>query len=260
MSRVSSRGQELLLPHPKARLSGAFTTFLALAIILHGLAYVSFLKFQHRLIRESTHLTKITLLEELPPPAPEKPKPKPPPPKMKPVVTPPLPAPRRRQQAKPAPPKLQLQETKFHPKPGPANPGAPPTLQSVPPTHGGQPSGSPAGVAGGKGGPESAGTSAAPPSAPILPDRKNPAVLSRCQPEYPDAAREQSIEGTVRLAVLVGRHGQILNIRVDESSGNSDLDEAAIQSVRRCWQFAPAIQNSQPVETWASFAIRFQLQ
>jgi len=58
------------------------------------------------------------------------------------------------------------------------------------------------------------------------------AWLSRHK-QYPMAARNQEIEGTVRLYLVIDDNGNILSQRIVESSGSPMLDEAARQMLER---------------------------
>jgi TonB family protein len=74
-------------------------------------------------------------------------------------------------------------------------------------------------------------------------------LVRRVEPEYPEAARQQRVEGPVVLEALVGEDGTVKQLSV--TSGNSLLATAASDAVRR-WRFAPLVQNGQ--------AVRFQTQ
>lgn len=50
---------------------------------------------------------------------------------------------------------------------------------------------------------------------------------------YPQQARRARAEGTVRLYIAVNREGQVLSASISQSSGNTALDRAAIDMVRR---------------------------
>jgi len=54
-------------------------------------------------------------------------------------------------------------------------------------------------------------------------------------------------EGAAKIKVDVDDKGNVTNVRIAESSGNSDLDEAAIRAARRWKSILPiARQGSQP--------------
>jgi protein TonB len=77
-------------------------------------------------------------------------------------------------------------------------------------------------------------------------------------PLYPPHARRMGIEGRVRVRVLVGERGRPLEVKVQEGSGDTSLDEAALAAVRR-WRFEPARRDGEPVRAWAVVPIEFKL-
>ena len=56
---------------------------------------------------------------------------------------------------------------------------------------------------------------------------------------YPDAARERSLYGSLRLLVAIAPDGALRDVRVLESSGHRILDDAALRIVRLAAPFAP---------------------
>ena len=67
-------------------------------------------------------------------------------------------------------------------------------------------------------------------------------------PAYPRDAMMRRIEGTVVLEVLVGVDGVPLDVRVQTSSGNRSLDEAARKHMLKHWKFKPATQDGHAVQ------------
>ncbi len=49
---------------------------------------------------------------------------------------------------------------------------------------------------------------------------------------YPEAARARGEQGTVRLALTIGRSGQVISARLIGSSGSATLDQAALEMAR----------------------------
>jgi TonB family protein len=85
-----------------------------------------------------------------------------------------------------------------------------------------------------------------------------PGYLRNPPPIYPKLARERGYQGTVLLEVQVLPSGRCGQIAVQQSSGFSILDDAAVEAVKR-WQFKPATQGCTPVTVWVEIPIRFQL-
>ena len=70
---------------------------------------------------------------------------------------------------------------------------------------------------------------------PVVPPR----LVHFAKPEYPSAARQSGVEGTVIVRVLVDLNGDVAMSDVYESSGSNILDEKAASSANE-WEFAPA--------------------
>ena len=66
-----------------------------------------------------------------------------------------------------------------------------------------------------------------------------PRVASAVQPRYPSSARSRGIEGVTGVKMLVGADGRVQEAFVVRSSGNADLDQAALDAVYK-WRFTPA--------------------
>ena len=81
-------------------------------------------------------------------------------------------------------------------------------------------------------------------------------LIRRVDPQYPEAARTQRIQGLVTLDVQIGGEGAVHNIAVVE--GNPLLAEAAVQAVRQ-WRYQPYFVDGRPVEMQTRITIRFTL-
>lgn len=77
-------------------------------------------------------------------------------------------------------------------------------------------------------------------------------------PNYPPRCLRLGIEGRVKVRVLVGENGRPQEVTVGESSGESALDQAAIEAVRE-WRFEPAKRNGVAVRAWAIVPVEFKL-
>lgn len=87
-----------------------------------------------------------------------------------------------------------------------------------------------------------------------------PRVVSSVQPKYPSAARNQGIEGVVAVKMLVGSDGRVEEAFVAGSSGNGELDEAAVNAVYK-WRFSPAKDKfGQKARCYVTQGIRFDLR
>lgn len=78
------------------------------------------------------------------------------------------------------------------------------------------------------------------------------------QPPYPDTAQVNGEQGNVVLDVEVSASGKVRNIRVDQSSGFADLDNAAIEGVLG-WHFLPAVADGDTETAWTKVTIVYKL-
>ena len=93
----------------------------------------------------------------------------------------------------------------------------------------------------------------------VLPT-KMPVVKKSVEPDYPMAARKNTIQGTVLLDVLVQRDGLVGGTRVYRSSGSDELDAAAMNAARQ-FEFAPAEDaRGSPVALWIRQPFIFKLE
>lgn len=75
---------------------------------------------------------------------------------------------------------------------------------------------------------------------------------------YPKAARENNIQGTVFLRFEVTKIGEIGKIEILKSAAPF-LDNEAIRVIRSLSGFKPGLQNEKPVNVWFSMPITFKL-
>jgi TonB family protein len=83
-----------------------------------------------------------------------------------------------------------------------------------------------------------------------------PEAITRVAPQYPDAARNSGITGTVIVQALVDREGKVRETHVTRSIPG--LDEAAVHAVEQ-WVFKPARSKGEPVAVWVAVPVRFNL-
>lgn len=86
---------------------------------------------------------------------------------------------------------------------------------------------------------------------------REPKVVRKVLPVYPDSARMALIEGKVFARVLVGREGRVEHI--DRISGPL-VFHREVASAARAWEFTPAVQNDRAVKVWVSLPFAFELE
>ena len=76
---------------------------------------------------------------------------------------------------------------------------------------------------------------------------------------YPGPLRDAGIGGRVVVWFYISETGQSLHNRVSQSSGQEQLDEAALR-VATIMRFDPALDRSGPVAVWVEIPITFQVR
>lgn len=82
------------------------------------------------------------------------------------------------------------------------------------------------------------------------------ALIYHVDPVYPEVAREQSVQGTVKLLVTIGETGVVRSVVA--VSGPGLLIEAARSAVRQ-WRYTPSLLDGKPVESQEEVSVVFQL-
>ena len=85
-----------------------------------------------------------------------------------------------------------------------------------------------------------------------------PYVIYGPTPQYPQEARTNGWEGTVRVKVLINESGAVQDIRLANSSSYGSLDQAALDGVSR-WRFKPAYHDGSPIIAWVTVPVIFEL-
>lgn len=81
-------------------------------------------------------------------------------------------------------------------------------------------------------------------------------LLHQVKPQYPAPARLAGVEGRVILQALIGKDGEIENLRV--VSGHPLLAPAAVGAVKQ-WRYEPYLLNGEPVEVETQIVVNFSL-
>jgi TonB family protein len=81
-------------------------------------------------------------------------------------------------------------------------------------------------------------------------------LVQRVEPEYPEQAREQHIQGPVVLVALVDKDGAVE--RLTTVSGDAQLVAAATDAVLQ-WRFKPFFRNGSPEEFQTQITVSFRL-
>lgn len=90
----------------------------------------------------------------------------------------------------------------------------------------------------------------------ISPETANQYLEQRVEPEYPEQAREQHIQGPVTLQAIVARDGSVKALKT--ISGDPQLAAAARYAVSQ-WRFKPFMQAGKPAEFQTNVTVNFRL-
>lgn len=90
------------------------------------------------------------------------------------------------------------------------------------------------------------------------PELSDPDALQQATREhYPALLRDAGIGGTTTAWLHIDAEGRVQEVRVNEASGQENLDQAALR-VARDLEFSPARNRGEAVAVWVSIPIRFQ--
>ncbi len=87
---------------------------------------------------------------------------------------------------------------------------------------------------------------------------RSPKVISDKKLNYPLSAQINKIEGSVVVGVFVSKQGQPVDIRLFQSSGSKDLDNAALKFAGET-KFEPALLDGRPIGAWTKLILRYKL-
>jgi protein TonB len=91
----------------------------------------------------------------------------------------------------------------------------------------------------------------------FVPYEKEPTVVKRIEPKYPDLALRAGLEGNVFVKVWVDKEGKVRKVVLLKSDAPI-FEEAAIAAASQ-WVFTPAVMQKGPVSVWVSIPFRFRL-
>ena len=81
-------------------------------------------------------------------------------------------------------------------------------------------------------------------------------VIAKIRPEYPEAAKQQQIEGPVKLEITVGEDGLVKDVKI--ANGDPLLAEAAVTAIRQ-WRFRSYAPGGIPGAFRTSVTVKFSL-
>jgi TonB family protein len=84
-----------------------------------------------------------------------------------------------------------------------------------------------------------------------------PKLIKEVNPIYPEAAKANGVQGTVKLHVILAKDGSVRQAEL--VSGDPLLVQAAIDAVKQ-WRYRPSLLNGQPVEVDNEVSVVFYLK
>jgi TonB family protein len=87
---------------------------------------------------------------------------------------------------------------------------------------------------------------------------KEPELIKRVAPDYPDDAARKGIEGAVDLAFMVSPEGDVNDVTVVHSEPSGIFNRAAVAAVRR-WKYQPRTVNGVAVAAQVQLRMTFKL-
>ena len=85
-------------------------------------------------------------------------------------------------------------------------------------------------------------------------------ALRTPKPPYPWAARRDGFEGRVVLDIVVATDGHVRDAWVKASSGRTDCDRSALETVRDRWAFRPLSVAGIPIESRSRIVVVYELE
>jgi protein TonB len=91
----------------------------------------------------------------------------------------------------------------------------------------------------------------------FVPFEKEPQVIKRVEPVYPELARKAGLEGTVWVKLWVDKEGKVKDVVILKSASEI-FNQPAIDAAKQ-WIFTPAMMKTGPVSVWISLSFNFKL-
>ena len=91
----------------------------------------------------------------------------------------------------------------------------------------------------------------------FVPYDKEPQIVKKVEPNYPEAAIRAGIEGKVIVKMWVDKDGKVKQVVVLKSDAEI-FNEPAIEAANQ-FVFTPAYLNKEPVAVWVSYPFTFRL-
>ena len=81
-------------------------------------------------------------------------------------------------------------------------------------------------------------------------------LVSQITPVYPAQAKQDRVQGTVQLQVIIDKEGHVEEVSV--LAGPEPLIQSAVDAVKQ-WTYKPTLLNDQPVKVQTTVTVNFTL-
>jgi len=95
-----------------------------------------------------------------------------------------------------------------------------------------------------------------PPS--FVPFEKEPVVIKKVDPIYPELAKKAGMEGTVYANLWVDKQGKVREVKIVKAE--SEIFVQPVIDAAKLWLFSPAMMKNGPVAVWVAVPFRFSLK
>jgi protein TonB len=91
----------------------------------------------------------------------------------------------------------------------------------------------------------------------FVPFEKEPVVIRRVEPVYPEFAKKAGLEGSVYVNIWVDKEGKVRDVKILKS--DSEIFNQPVVDACKQWLFSPAMMKNGPVAVWVAVPFRFSL-
>jgi protein TonB len=92
----------------------------------------------------------------------------------------------------------------------------------------------------------------------FVPFEKEPVVIHRVEPVYPEFAKKAGLEGSVYVNIWVDKEGKVRDVKILKA--DSDIFVQPVIDACKQWLFSPAMMKNGPVAVWVAVPFRFSMQ
>ena len=86
-----------------------------------------------------------------------------------------------------------------------------------------------------------------------------PTPINRLPPQYPSSLLKKGIGGKVIVTCVIDETGKLVSTRIKQSSGQPELDKAALGAVSR-WKFKPGVRGGKNFKATCNVPFTFEVK